>query len=29
VDDDEVEKNLYALAGTANGSKLLDMYYLA
>ncbi len=29
VDDDEVEKNLYSCAGTPNGSKLLDLYYLA
>jgi hypothetical protein len=29
VDDDEVEKNLYSLAGTPNGAKLLDLYYLS
>jgi hypothetical protein len=29
VDADELEKNLYSLAGTPNGSKVLDLYYLA
>jgi hypothetical protein len=29
VDADEVEKNLYSIAGTPNGSKKLDLYYLA
>jgi hypothetical protein len=29
VDDDEVEKNLYSIAGTADGAKLLDLYYMA
>ncbi len=29
VDADEVEKNLYSLAGTPNGVKLLDLYYLS
>jgi len=28
VDADEVEKNLFALNGTPNGTKLLDLYYL-
>lgn len=28
VDADELEKNLYAVAGTPNGSKLVDLYYL-
>jgi hypothetical protein len=28
VDADEVEKNLYALAGVPNGAKLVDLYYL-
>ncbi len=28
VDADEVEKNLFALNGTPNGAKLLDLYYL-
>jgi len=28
VDADEVEKNLFALNGTPNGSKVLDLYYL-
>jgi hypothetical protein len=29
VDADEVEKNLYSIAGTPNGAKVLDLYYLA
>jgi len=29
VDADEVEKNLYSLDGTPDGSKVLDLYYLA
>jgi phage tail sheath gpL-like len=29
VDDDEVEKNLYSCAGTPNGSRVLDLYYVA
>jgi hypothetical protein len=29
VDADELEKNLYSLAGTPNGLKVLDLYYLA
>jgi hypothetical protein len=29
LDADELEKNLYSLAGTPNGSKVLDLYYLA
>jgi hypothetical protein len=29
VDEDEIEKNLYSCAGTPNGAKLLDLYYLA
>lgn len=29
VDVDEVEKNLYALNGTPDGAKVLDLYYLA
>jgi hypothetical protein len=29
VDADELEKNLYSLNGTPNGSKVLDLYYLA
>jgi hypothetical protein len=29
VDADEVEKNMYTLAGTANGTKVLDLYYIA
>jgi hypothetical protein len=29
VDADEVEKNLYALNGTPDGEKVLDLYYLA
>lgn len=29
VDDNEIEKNLYALDGTADGSKPIDLYYLA
>jgi hypothetical protein len=28
VDSDEVEKNLFSLAGTPNGSKVLDLFYL-
>lgn len=28
VDDDEVEKNLFALNGTPDGAKLVDLYYL-
>ncbi len=28
VDGDEVEKNLFSLNGTPDGSKLLDLYYL-
>jgi len=28
VDDNEVEKNLFALAGTPDGAKLVDLYYL-
>lgn len=28
VDADEVEKNLFALNGTPNGTKALDLYYL-
>lgn len=28
VDADEVEKNLFALNGTPNGAKLVDLYYL-
>lgn len=28
VDSDEVEKNLFALNGTPDGSKLVDLYYL-
>ena len=28
VDADEIEKNLYTLAGTADGAKLVDLYYL-
>lgn len=28
VDADEVEKNLFALNGTPNGTKVLDLYYL-
>lgn len=28
VDGDEVEKNLFALNGTPDGSKVLDLYYL-
>ncbi len=28
VDADEVEKNLFALNGTPDGAKLLDLYYL-
>jgi hypothetical protein len=28
VDADEVEKNLFALNGTPNGSKVLDLFYL-
>lgn len=27
VDADEIEKNLFALNGTPNGTKLLDLYY--
>jgi hypothetical protein len=29
VDADEVEKNLYALNGTPDGEKVLDLFYLA
>lgn len=29
VDADEVEKNLYSLDGTPDGSKVLDLYYLS
>jgi hypothetical protein len=29
VDADEVEKNLFSLAGTPNGAKVMDLYYLA
>lgn len=29
VDADEIEKNLFSLAGTPDGVKLLDLYYLA
>jgi hypothetical protein len=29
VDDDEVEKNLFAINGTPNGSRVLDLYYVA
>lgn len=28
VDDDEIEKNLYSCAGTPDGTKVLDLYYL-
>lgn len=28
VDADEIEKNLYTLAGTADGAKLIDLWYL-
>lgn len=28
VDSDEVEKNLFAINGTPDGSKVLDLYYL-
>ena len=28
VDSDEIEKNLYALAGTPDGAKLIDLVYL-
>lgn len=28
VDADELEKNLYSCAGTPDGSKLLDLYYI-
>jgi hypothetical protein len=28
VDADEIEKNLFAVNGTPNGSKLLDLYYV-
>lgn len=28
VDADEIEKNLFALNGTPNGAKLVDLYYL-
>lgn len=28
VDDDEVEKNLFALNGTPDGTKALDLYYM-
>lgn len=28
VDNDEVEKNLFSLAGTADGAKKVDLYYL-
>lgn len=29
VDDDEIEKNVFALNGTPNGAKILDLVYLA
>ena len=29
VDDDEIEKNLFALNGTPDGAKVLDLFYLA
>jgi hypothetical protein len=29
VDSDEVEKNLFAINGTPDGSKVLDLYYIA
>lgn len=29
VDADEIEKNLFALAGTPNGAKKVDLYYVA
>lgn len=29
VDDDELEKNMFSIAGTPDGSKVLDLYYLA
>ncbi len=28
VDDDEIEKNIFALNGSPDGSKVLDLYYL-
>lgn len=28
IDNDEVEKNWYAVAGTPNGAKVLDLFYL-
>lgn len=28
VDDDEIEKNLFALNGTPNGTKVVDLYYM-
>lgn len=28
VDDDEIEKNLFAINGTPNGAKILDLFYM-
>lgn len=28
VDADEIEKNMYTIAGTPNGTKVLDLYYI-